>query len=545
MDNRDLLELPVVSDPVNPISDLTPYAGPWEFAQAGHLLRRACFGPITEEIEEAVLLGLEGTLGELFAAAPAPEPPMNHYFQEDPFVAVGESWLGAPLSAEVNLLVYRGQSLRAWILQNLLNEGIGIREKLVLFWHNHFAVTGVADGNFQYRYLNLLKDFAWGNFRELVKEVNIDPAMLRFLNGNQNTEKAPNENYARELLELYTVGKGDLAGPGDYSTFTEDDVIEMARVLTGWRDRGYRSENPEVKMDIEYLAERHDKGPKQLSHRFNHTVIENREEDEHRHLIDVIFEQDMTVARHLCTKLYRWFVYYEVSTEVQEIVIDPLSQILIDNDFEIRPVVETLLRSQHFFDILNQGPMIKNPIDFVVSSIRQTYAVLPPDLNERYTILYRLFQASGPMQMDYLAPHSVSGWYPYYQAPAYSRLWINATTMRSRMNHASRLSHAGVKFSGIRIQADPFRMMTNIEDPLDPNLVVRGFAEGLCPLPLAEHQLAALKEILIPGLPDFEWTVEFGQYLENNEDPDLARSIEQKLRSLTEAILTMAEFHLS
>ena len=533
------------SAPVNPLSDLTPYEGPWQYEQAGHLLRRACFGPTVEEINEAVSLGLEETINQLFAEQPAPEPPMNYYFQEDPFVQVGESWLGAPFSPEVNLLSYRNQSLRAWIFQNLLNEGMGIREKMILFWHNHFAVAGIADANFHYRYLELLRSFAWGNFRELVKEMTVDPSMLRFLNGNQNTERAPNENYARELLELYTVGKGGLAGPGDYTTFTEDDVIEISRVLTGWRDRGYKSEDPNVGMHTEFRTDRHDKGVKQLSHRFNNAVIENGEENEYRHLIDVIFEQDVTVARYLCSKLYRWFVYYEISEEVEETVINPLSQILIDNDFEVQPVVMTLLHSQHFFDILNQGPLIKNPLELVVSSIRQTYAELPETLNERYTILLKLFQASNPMQMNYLSPPSVAGWNAFYQAPGYYRLWINATTMRARMNYSSRLSNAGLKFSGIRVQANPFRIMEDIEDPLDPNLVVRGFVKGLCPLPLTDEQYDALKEILIPGLPDFEWTVEYGQYSENPEDPDLANSVEQKLRALTETVLNMAEFHLS
>ncbi|MCB0871736.1 MAG: DUF1800 family protein, partial [Solirubrobacterales bacterium] len=166
-------------------------------------------------------------------------------------------------------------------LKLMLEEGISLREKMTLFWHNHFAVSNVNDPKFLYRHVELLRNFAWGNFRELMKEITVDPTMLRFLNGNQNTRTAPNENYARELMELYTLGKGDLAGPGDYTTFTEDDVIQMAKVLTGWRDRGFNTVNPDVNVESFFTLNRHDTGSKQLSHRFNNEVITNLGDQEY------------------------------------------------------------------------------------------------------------------------------------------------------------------------------------------------------------------------------------------------------------------------
>ncbi|HMQ88033.1 MAG TPA: DUF1800 family protein, partial [Flavilitoribacter sp.] len=208
---------------------LEPYQGPWNFEQASHILRRCTFGPTREMILEAVELGFDGTVAKLFEDLPAPAPPVNHTSDEDANVPLGETWIDAPYSVTANLRAYRNQSLRAWTLKLMLEEGISLREKMTLFWHNHFAVSNVNDPKFLYRHVELLRNFAWGNFRELMKEITVDPTMLRFLNGNQNTRTAPNENYARELMELYTLGKGDLAGPGDYTTFTEDDVIQMAK----------------------------------------------------------------------------------------------------------------------------------------------------------------------------------------------------------------------------------------------------------------------------------------------------------------------------
>ena len=183
---------------------LEPFAGEWTFEQAAHLLRRATFGPSVDHIKEAVANGLDATIEQLFADLDLPAPPINFDEEEDPHVPIGQTWITAPYNDNKNVKPYRWRSFRAWIVMNIVEEGISIREKMTLFWHNHFAVNNVNDPRFIYRYFNLLRSNAWGNFKDLVKDMTIEPAMLRFLNGNQNTESAPNENYARELLELFT-----------------------------------------------------------------------------------------------------------------------------------------------------------------------------------------------------------------------------------------------------------------------------------------------------------------------------------------------------
>ena len=141
-------------------------------------------------------------------------------------------------------------------------------------------------------------------------------------------------NFARELLELFTVGKGELAGPGDYTTFTEQDVIEVARVMTGWRVR-FRGDDGQMPR-AEFNPFQHDEEPKQLSPRFDNAVIENNDEQEYSDLIDVIFESP-EAALHICRKLYRWFVYYKIDDDVELNIINPMAQILVDNNYEIAP----------------------------------------------------------------------------------------------------------------------------------------------------------------------------------------------------------------
>lgn len=530
--------------PTPPGPGLTPYTGEWTFEKAAHLLRRTTFGPTRKLIKNAVEMGREAVLDQLFADAPFPEPPLNPDFTQDPNVPVGETWIDAPYSDNVDFRPYRNRSLRSWIFLNMLEEGISIRQKMTLFWVNHFGVAGINDKRFMYRYLQLLQSSALGNFRQLIKDVTIDGSMLMFLNGNQNTKVAPNENYARELLELYTVGKGDLAGEGDYSTFTEQDVAAMARVLTGWRTFGNLNVEPENPPRVEFRPNRHDTGSKQLSHRFDNTVISDMGEGEYAHLIDVIFQQ-ARVANFISRKLYQWFVYYKIDEQTEMEVIAPMAQMLIDNDYELEPVVRTLLSSEHFFNILSVGPMIKNPIDYSLSMVKQLEMGLPEDMETRYDIALRLYRLAGSMEMEYLDVPQVSGWKAYFQPPQFYRFWINASTLQIRLGLANLISAGPIEINGYQFSFDPLSFVAQMSNPNDPNVVIEEFSRILHPQPLTDQQRVALKDVLIPGLPDFEWTLEYGQYAANPDNEELAKGVSTKLRQLTRAMISLAEFHLS
>ncbi len=533
-----------------PPEDLSPYTGPWGQAHAAHLLRRATFGPSKEQIVQATEQGLDATITQLFEELPLPEPPVYYDTEEgdDPLAALGESWIDAPLPEEVDTINNRRRSIRAWTVQQMLQEGISIRETLSLFWHNHFAINQVVDDpRYWYRYITTIRGHAWGNFRQLVKDITIDPCMLRFLNGNQNEAGSPNENYARELLELYTVGKGPSAGPGDYTTFTEQDVQEMARILTGWRDSGYKTRDPEELLETYFDPERHDTNAKQLSDRFGSAIVGDQGEEEYSHLIDIVFEQDV-VAEHICRKLYRWLVYYKIDEETEMNVIAPLAQQLIDNDYEIAPVVQTLLRSSHFFSFLNQGPMIKHPFQYVLSPVRQSATTLPEEWQEQYKVCHELFRAVANMDMEYFHIPEVAGWKAYYQQPLYHRNWINAITLHQRSGFIRRILVNGYEIdeeTETRFRLDLLGYIATLEDPLEVNGMIAEIVGLLLPQPLSEAQLLALKELLIPGLPDFEWTLEYGNHLADPEDAELREAIEGKLQDFFIGLFNMAEFHLS
>lgn len=536
----------VATPPTTTVTGLEPYSGEWNRAAAAHLLRRTTFGPTKSTQLEAVDLGLQGTLDRLFEQLAEPEPPVNFYYDGDPNVPIGETWVEAPYIKNKNdLITARHRSLQGWTIRLMLKETLSIREKLTLFWVNHFGIADGRDPSFLYDYSNTLRQQAWGNFRQIVKDITVHPAMLRFLNGNQNTKKAPNENYARELLELYSVGKGPQVGPGDYTNFTEEDILAISNILTGWVDTGFhRKDVLEEVVGAAFEPDRHDTTPKQLSYRFDGAMIPDMGEERYSYLIDVIFQKP-EAARHICRKLYRWLVYYKITEEVEATVIEPMAQQLIADDYELEGTLRLLLGSEHFFGIQSVGPMIKHPIDYVISLFKPLEIPFPKSIVQETKIGYEIYKEAKGMEMDYFNVPEVAGWKAWYQAPLYNRSWINATSLQQRMGLAAKVADRGWIVDDEDYRIDYLALLDTLDDPFDPNNMLREVADILLPQSLTDGQITALKEVLIPGLPDFEWTVEYGDYLSNPEDTELRNAIINKLEDTFLALLSAAEFHLS
>jgi uncharacterized protein (DUF1800 family) len=188
--------------------------------------------------------------------------------------------------------------------------------------------------------------------------------MLYYLNGRLNTKRAPDENYARELQELFTLGKGS------GSKYTEDDVKQTARVLTGF------TINPTTSpFSTSFVSANHDTGDKTFSSFYGNTVIKGRTGinagmDELKDLLDMIFNVE-EVSKFICRRLYKYFVYYELDSTIETNVIEPLAKVFRDNGYEIKPVLKTLFESEHFYDVWNRGAMIKDPLSHTVGYLRQ------------------------------------------------------------------------------------------------------------------------------------------------------------------------------
>ncbi|MEL6943395.1 MAG: DUF1800 domain-containing protein, partial [Bacteroidota bacterium] len=409
---------------------LKKYTGDWSFEQAAHLLRRTTFGATFKEINNTVDKGMDASIRQLLRTRPMPDHPVNYYYGDDPAVPINSEWVKAPYTDFANNNARR-KSLYGWTLMRMMQDRMSIREKMTLFWQSHFIIETdiIKDAKFLYQYVSMFRSQALGNFQSLVEQVTISPSMLRYLNGRDNTESAPNENYARELLELFTLGKGDLAGPGDYTTFTEEDVIAMAKVLTGWRDRNYVKKETESVPEVFFRSGQHDKGQKQLSHRFDNTVVNNNNAEEYKDLIAIIFQHPQA-SRFICRRLYRWFVHFDINGKIEQEVIEPMSAILRENDFNIKPVIEALLKSEHFYEKENIGSMVKSPVDFILFSLNQLEVPFPDDnLYRKYQVRFKLYQEMEDMQMEIFNPPNVAGWKAYYQQPLFYQSWISAAPL--------------------------------------------------------------------------------------------------------------------
>jgi len=210
------------------MNTLTPYNGTWDFNRAAHLLRRTTFGPSKNVIDTAVSDGLNLTMNKLFENPIAPGLPVYYDFENDPSAGVGDTWVDVPypVPGVAGLNNARLRSLRGWMMGIMEKGNLSIFPKMVLFWHEHLPVNAVTNPMFGYAYANTLVRNSLGNFKTMIEEITIDPQMLRFLNGHENSVESPNENYARELLELFSIGIGEDLGSGDYTNYTEQDVQE-------------------------------------------------------------------------------------------------------------------------------------------------------------------------------------------------------------------------------------------------------------------------------------------------------------------------------
>jgi len=520
---------------------LPSYDGEWTIQQAAHLLKRCTFGPKIPEIQSVLEMGREAAIEQLLSNQALPDPPVNYYNESDP-VPIGQTWVFSPVPQ--NARTSRRRSMLGWTILQQLNAGLSIREKMTLFWHNHFAVESqvVNDARFLYQHQTVLRTNALGNFRKLVKDITIDPTMLRYLDGRLNTKNKPNENFGRELLELFTIGKGPLVGPGDYTHYTEEDVVAFSRALTGWRDYGYNSDEIGSPY-VTFRSSNHDTSAKQLSARFEGKVLEDAGAEEYAQVVDIILEKD-EVARFICRKLYRWFVNYEISDVVEEMVIEPLANLFRTEEYEIKPVLNCLLNSAHFYEQQYCGAIIKNPIDYTVALLRQGQVSIGWSAVSKYSALWKVYQLQSSIQMAYFGPPTVAGWPAYYQEPVFYQSWVNSATLPPRVDFAEDLLSAR-GWQSVKLKMDVLQVVAGLESALDPNLLIEDLSWLWYPLPLSDAQKQYLKEVLIPGLPDFEWTVEYGEYLANPDDVNLAESVEQRLLGLFRAMINLPEIHLS
>jgi uncharacterized protein (DUF1800 family) len=510
---------------------LDAYTQPLDAQRAAHLLRRTTFGVSPALIKRFTGLRPANALQTLLREMPAPPTPV--------FYETGQPFLDKPFNPD--LQGKHNATVKTWWTGVIQSRPDSVIEKLTLFWQNHFVTTFsiVSDARFMHRYLTLLRKYAMGNFRTFVIEISKDPSMLRFLNGNTNLVGSANENYARELMELFTIGSGN---------YTEGDVRAAAKVLTGWQDLGFRSTTA-TEIGVRFRLNQHDTTDKVFSSFYKNTVIKGRKTDtagdeELADLVDMILKQDET-ARFIVRKLYRWFVNYELTPQVENELIEPLAKIFRQN-YEIKPVLNALLGCVHFYDTNIIGSIIKSPLEMLLGTM-QFFGIEAPDQTKDFQAAYSynasLTNQSATLQMNLLDQPTVFGWRPYYDTGFYE-IWINSTTLSLRGGFTDS-AVVGFTAGGKRYGMNSITFAQSTSNPEDPEKLVNEFSALLFAIPLTKEQKDFLIDrVLVAGLPRYEWNAEWITFTQSPNDNNKRNAVKSKLDILLFFMLRMAEFQL-
>ncbi len=545
------------------MASLSPLTDPLGHRRAAHLLRRLSFNYTKLKVDQMA--------GQTAVQAIIPLLQLNPLQQSQPIYkdlqtpgSVVQTWL-LPLPGSAYNVPAQDFSLRRWAMVWWCNEALrdtGIGHKIQFFFHQYMQTTANTGRSASFfDYLQLLRWGALGNFKKLAYKMVTDNSMLLYLNNNENTKSNPNENFAREFLELFTIGKGPQIGPGDYTNYTEDDIIQGAKVLTGFRVR-FNRDVVDAETGIprgDAFFNQHATGNKTFSSKFNNTVINGATNAagmwvELQAYIDMIFAQPET-AKNLCRRLYRYFVSRNISAEIETDIIVPLSNTLIANNFEIKPVLLQLLQSQHFFDADDSdnsdeiiGGMIKSPLELNYQAL-SFFGMPLPDPATSTSLYFKLFdsgmlqRAFGTANLPLFYTPDVAGYPAYYSDPDFSHQWFNSSTIITRYKMAEMFLSGKLTIGGgpqanqqlgTKLDIAPWvknsGVISNANDSLS---LVQDMLKYLLPEAVDTDRFDYFHvQIFLDNLPPTDWTYEWQKYLSTNDDTEVKLWLERLIKTI-------------
>ncbi|RZS97442.1 DUF1800 domain-containing protein [Cecembia calidifontis] len=526
---------------------LEPFTGNFTERHLAHLIKRISFGVTNNEIARFRNSSIDQILNTFFTRPSAYPQPVNNYNNMangilDPEVETGEPFVNAAFDRDIE--GERIISLKTWMIGRIINTQNSSLEKMILFWW-HFLPIKLWDvfvSKIAYRYIKMLERNAFGNLKTIIKDLTIDPGMLIFLSGAFNNKDTPDENFARELQELFCIGKGKDA------RYTEEDVRMTARVLTGWTidwDSVHETGEP-----LSFFnPEAHHTGDKRFSAFYGNRVIQGKTgeagAEELDELLDMIFSNP-ECAKHLARRIYSFFVTTEITELAERNVIQPLANIIRNNNYDILPALYTLFKSAHFYHPHIIGVVIKNPFDFTLGfwkSFEMTKATNPAEERDMYTgVLWQMAN----LGMEVGDPPNVAGWPPYYQTPLYDKIWINTYTISRRIFLTDSLVFWGFRLSDRAMaNANVLNFVDKLPGVEDPNKLIRESALILLGVDLGTVQFEQVKQVLLSGQEqDYYWTGAWLTYKANPNNALARTTVLNRLNPAFQILLQMAETHL-
>jgi hypothetical protein len=484
-------------DQIDPAEAWQPWqpssADPWGRKWAAHLYRRAAFGPSRADLLESERLGPQATLDLLLRGRPGAEELVQTLTDVGRIAAARDD---------------DGQQLRGWWLYCMLHGGHPLREKLTLFWHNHFAtsIAKVHEPALMFRQNCLLRQHALGKFGPFLQAISKDGAMLVWLDSNSNIKGKPNENYAREVMELFSLGVGH---------YTEKDIREAARAFTGWHTDG---------KGFKFNVRAHDDGTK--------TVLGQTGAWDGGDVVRIVLEQP-AAARFLVRKLYHFLISENASPP--DALLEPLCESFRKSDYDIAGLVKTMLASRHFYSGHAFRQRIKNPVEYVLGAVQAVYRRYGEgESNYRPLPPQALVRRVGAMGQLLFAPPNVKGW------PG-GRSWLNTSTVLERDNFAADLAMGTLWTNSPGPTAAAALKMAEEPPPptaLDP---ARLLQEDKVSRP--EDVVRVLLDLYVPGGVRREAREKLAAFIAEGKPSGPA--LDRRVREAVHAILTMAEYQLA
>lgn len=452
-------------------------ASQWNEERAAHLLRRAGFGGTPDEIRELAKLAPSQAVERMirgrqdgpdlpeFEESGFWEPSLADFPPSRPATTDQAAETGEvmgvktkqsgprPLQPATNRFFYwrRASMLETrrvafWWLDRMLRTGHPLEEKMTLFWHGHFATSEekVRDYRKIKLQIDTLRGGALGSFGDLLAAVAKDPAMLVFLDATYNVKGAPNENFGREVMELFTMGVGN---------YTEDDIREAARAFTGWSND-----------DLEFRFDEttHDAGQKTFLGRTG-----NFDGDD---ILDIILEQEQT-ATYIASKIYRFFVREDISPDFAQ----KLGYMFRDGEYQLAPYLATLFASEDFYCEESVATQIMSPTQLIVSTYRKLGLDAMPGIPDPYTVGKTLGQIL-------LYPPTVAGW-------SEGRAWVTPGLLFERGNFAQEVMFPDM-ISFVDPNHEPGEIVRRTNDKINAGMEISAatLEEGASPSAMAGIQ---------------------------------------------------------
>ncbi len=543
------------------MNHLDQYTEPLGLRKAKHLLRRTSFNYTKETLLQFASLTPEEAFNQLIITQ---NNTWTEPYDPRPEGAPDGNWTSStehPNTFDGHFRKRRVITSWWWYNGMLQNS---LLQKMTFFLHTSFTVSkdgGAGLSTHFFDHLRLLEKYALGNLKTLSKKITFDNAMLDYLDNTQNNANNPNENYAREFLELFTILKAEQIGSGDYTNYTELDVQQAAKIFSGIKTQTDRSLlDPETSLPIGRIDKnRHDEKDKTFSHAFDDTVIIGRDTeigivDELSDFVEMVFAKEATAISFI-RKLYRYFVKSEWSETIEENVIKPLAIELKDNDYEILPILKKLLTSKHFYDLDDAvdndniiGSIIKSPLQLLNEVISFFKMEIPDPVTEVedfyhfFNFVHNIYLAAGGMVL--WSPDSVAGYPAHYQSPDFDRHWFSSNTVLARYKLIESLltGRNKIRFNNnIRTEINIVSFIeNNITNPSLAKELITEIASFLYPEEISEERVLYFAQNLLEGFPDYYWTNAWLQYTGSGDDT----IVKTRLHALIIQMINAPEFQL-